>query len=260
LIRSNQLPVPSDGRIICGTLLTGVYDVNRNEQLLPDQPEMIEKWCASLQRLQLSGFIFHNSFSSDTIARFAREQLHFVEVSYDGRLNPNVYRYLIYDALLEQYGSGGAPAIKELFVTDISDVEVIQNPFEQPLFRDNPDRLFCGDEPTTLDNAWMRAHGTHLREQMPDFANFEAEYGQATLLNCGIIGGSVVVVRRLMAHLARIHRNYSISNQTPYTLDMGAFNYVARRVFGQHFVHGPPVNTQFKGYEQERMDCWFRHK
>jgi len=41
---------------------------------------------------------------------------------------------------------------------------------------------------------------------------------------------------------------------------MGAFNYLTRTQFNEQIIHGTPVNTVFKGYENERTDCWFRHK
>ena len=60
--------------------------------------------------------------------------------------------------------------------------------------------------------------------------------------------------------MANIHQTITINNQTPYTLDMGAFNYIARTQFADKLINGTPVNTQFKKYEENRMDCWFRHK
>lgn len=262
LILETNVPIPPNGRLICATLLTGVYDVNRNEQLAEDNPALIEKWCASLRRLQVHGLIFHNNFSEATIARFSDKHLHFVRVGYDGQLNPNAYRYFIYEALLSKYGTkrDGNPAIRSIFVTDISDVEIVQNPFIQPLFTDNPGHLFCGDEPTVLHNDWMLEHGTYLRENLPGYADFETTHAQDPLLNCGVIGGNTAVMRPLMRHLTEIHTTYTAHNTTAFTLDMGAFNYVARTEFGQRILHGPPVNTVFKAYEQDRSDCWFRHK
>jgi hypothetical protein len=80
------------------------------------------------------------------------------------------------------------------------------------------------------------------------------------LLNCGIIGGNVQTMKTLVDSLAYIHRTYTIHNRTPYTLDMGAFNFVARTQFAQRLLHGAPINTQFKRYESDRSNCWFRHK
>ena len=63
-----------------------------------------------------------------------------------------------------------------------------------------------------------------------------------------------------LEQLCSIHERYNMTNETVYTGDMGAFNYVARTRFNDHLRHGEPVNTVFKGYERDRTDCWFRHK
>ena len=251
-----DIPLHSPCNLICATLLTGVYDVNRNEAIAEDDFSRIKDWYDSVLKLQLRGIIFHNTFSQQTVETYQNEQVTFVAVDYDKHFNANVFRYLIYQDFIRQYGH----KISNLFVTDISDVVVVQNPFIQPLFLANPDTLFCGDEPETLDNEWMQNHSTHLRNSMPGFADYEQKNQKETLLNCGIIGGSVEVMRALMDSLAHIHRTYTVHNQTPYTLDMGAFNYVARTQFAQRLQHGTPINTRFKGYESQRTDCWFRHK
>lgn len=90
--------------------------------------------------------------------------------------------------------------------------------------------------------------------------NYEQKNQKKTLLNCGIIGGNVQIMKMLMDSLADIHCTHIVHNQTPYTLDMGVFNFVARTQFAQRLLHGAPINTQFKRYESERSDCWFRHK
>ena len=247
--------IPSPA-LICATILAGVYDVNRNEKIGDDEFKRIEGWYESVIGLGLHGVVFHNTFSAATIARHRHPLIQFVEVAYDQSLNPNVFRYLIYQDFLAQYAS----EVKHLFVTDISDVVVLCNPFVQSLWLAHPDALFCGDELAVLDNEWMRHHSTHLRNSIADFGAYEQQHQADTLLNCGIIGGSVRVMRSLMDELSRIHRTYTTHNQTPCTLDMGAFNYVARTQFGDRLHHGAPVNTLFKQYETQRMDCWFRHK
>ena len=243
-------------QLICATILTGVYDVNRNELLRPDDFSIVQQWYDAVVRLGLRGIVFHNTFSAATVAAHENECVSFVSVDYDGILNANAFRYIIYHKFIGQY----AAKIANIFVTDIADVEVVHNPFIQPLFRANPTSLFCGDEPAVLNNEWMIDHSTHLRNAIPLFAQYENNNAQQVLLNCGIIGGSVSVMRELTGQLAAIHRAHTVSNRTPYTLDMGAFNFVARTVFGARLVHGAPVNTQFKGYETDRTDCWFRHK
>ena len=105
-------------------------------------------------------------------------------------------------------------------MTDISDVTLAQNPFNDPLYQDNPELLFCGDEPTLLANEWMLAHATHLREQMADYRAYEEQFAKETLLNCGIIGGSFPVFSDFLHQLCEIHETYNRTNKTAYTGDM----------------------------------------
>ncbi len=250
------MKLASSTNLICASLLTGVYDVNRNQELAKDNFEAIRVWYDSVKSLGLSAVIFHNNFSSATESLYTTDAIGFLRVDFDTIYNPNIYRYFIYKDFLESYQS----QIDNVFVTDITDVEVLKNPFEEELFLERSEALFCGDEPKKLDNEWMNDHSTHLRNNIDGFAEYEKTHQQSPLLNCGIIGGNVATVLRLMTELVAIHRAHAPSNRTAYTLDMGAFNYAARTLFGDNIAHGSPVNTVFKGYETERKDCWFRHK
>lgn len=242
--------------LICASLFTGVFDVNRRELLLEDNFQLIEKWCLSIQKLDLKGIVFHNAFSEKTIAENENENIQFIKVDFDTTLNANVYRYLVYFDFLKKHQL----EIEQVFFTDIADVEVVKNPFSDPLFIQNPVSLFCGDEDEILDNPWMKDHCTHLRKLIPEFRDFEERYKDEILLNCGVIGGKTDTMLSLLMELSKIHSTITISNDTPFTLDMGAFNFVARTKFKHRIRHGFPINTQFKGYESERTDCWFRHK
>jgi hypothetical protein len=242
--------------VICASIFTGVYDVNRNEMLFQDDFSIVEKWYHSIQNSGLNGIIFHNNFSDETIAKCQSNAIQFIKVDFNGKLNGNVYRYIVYYDFLKKYGN----QIENIFFTDIGDVEVIKSPFDDPYFQQNANAIFCGDEVAILDNEWMYAHCTHLRNSIANFADFEKKYKSEVLLNCGIIGGKASLLLLLMKELSRIHNTVTASNQTPYTLDMGAFNYIARTAFSEKIIHGFPVNTRFKAFETNRIDCWFRHK
>ncbi len=236
--------------------ITGVYDVNRSQQLPDDDFSLVRDWAASICDLNVRAVLFHNSLSEATCALHQNDSIRFVRVDYTARFSPNVFRYFVYRDWLRTH----ADAIDSLFITDVSDVVMRRNPFIEPFFTENPDALFCGDEPAVLRNDWMLAHGTHLREQLADYADFEARFAQDTLLNCGIIGGRTTVMQRLLEQLCDLHEHYNQGNRTAYTGDMGLFNYLARTQFGNHLRHGEPINTVFKAYQQHRTDCWFRHK
>jgi hypothetical protein len=247
---------PMSENIVLACHIAGVYDVNRSTTLEHDDYALVREWAESVVSLGLQGVIFHNNFSEETSQKFSNENIAFIKIEYNEMWNPNVFRYFIYRDFLLNFDS----TIKSVFVTDVSDVVVIQNPFTSKLFQENPDKLFCGDEPKVLDNDWMNDHSTHLRNQIAEYSEYENKFAEATLLNCGIIGGSLDVMHEFLNALCFIHEHFNSNNETAYTGDMGAFNYNARTQFNDRLIHGAPVNTVFKEYESAREDCWFRHK
>jgi len=251
-----MLPLSVPKCLIMACHFTGIYDVNRNTTLQDDDITLVQDWVASLEAQDLPGIIFHNNFSEATCAKFQHTNITLIKTAYATLFSPNVYRYFVYRDFLRQH----AAAVESLFVTDVSDVVVLQNPFIQPLFTDHPATIFCGDEPKSLDDAWMKAHATHLRNQMADYADYEEKFKAEPLLNCGIIGGNIGVMLPFIEKLCLIHQQYNHHNQTAYTGDMGAFNYLARTQFQGRILHGSPINTEFKAYQYDRKDCWFRHK
>lgn len=238
------------------SLFTGVFDVNRNEILRDNDFQIIQKWYNSVVHLELNAIVFHNTFSQEVVERFSNEMVRFIYVPLEKDFNPNIFRYIAYSNFL----SSTRLEISHLFLTDITDVEVVRNPFQSELFLSNKEHLFCGDEPKTFDNEWMKAHCAHLREQLSEFALFENEHEKSPLLNCGIFGGRLAEIQKLLQAISELHQRVSVTNTTPFTLDMGVFNYLARTMFREKIIHGEPVNTVFKGYEEDRLDCWFRHK
>jgi hypothetical protein len=247
---------PRSENIILACHIAGVYDVNRSTTLEHDDYALVQAWAESIQALGLQGVLFHNNFSEETCEKYSTENISFIKIEYDQKWNPNVFRYFIYRDFLLNFTS----TINSVFVTDVSDVVVVRNPFESFLFRENTDKLFCGDEPKTLDNEWMNNHSTHLRNQISDYVEYEKKFAESTLLNCGIIGGSTTVMLNFLEKLCFVHEHFNINNETAYTGDMGAFNYIARTHFNNNLIHGAPVNTVFKEYESSRMECWLRHK
>ncbi len=236
--------------------ITGVYDVNRNMTLEDDNYELVRDWAESVAAANLHGLIFHNTFSDDTCEKYKNEFISFIKIEYNPHFNPNVYRYFVYQKFLQQH----AHLVENIFITDISDVILIKNPFMEDYFIENPVAIFCGDEPKILNNEWMKAHAAHLADKIPDYSAYERSFGNETLLNCGIIGGTISVFYDFINRLCSIHQQYNGQNKTAFTGDMGVFNYLARTQFNRQLKHGAPVNTVFKMYENDRKDCWFKHK
>ena len=241
--------------LIVAAHFTGLYDVNRNLTLNDDDFSIVSDWAKSVCDLQLQGIIFHNNFSEQTCRAHQNKYLRFIKVDYNKKFKPNVYRYYVYNQFLKQH----ANIIKNIFFTDVSDVVVLRNPFLEPLYVKNPGVIYCGDEPEILDNEWMQNHSEHLRNQIEDYAAFEATFKEHSLLNCGIIGGAIETIQPFIEKLWAIHEKFNSDNDTLYTGDMGAFNYLIRTQYNATIIHGNPVNTEFKKYETEST-CWFKHK
>jgi hypothetical protein len=243
--------------LILGCQISGIYDVNRNTTIADDDYGLIKEWADSIQNQGLQCILFHNNFSEHTIATHQNDHLRFEKVTYDSRFNPNVYRYFVYMDFLNQLPE---EEIQHVFMTDVSDVVVIKNPYVDSYFLNNQEFIFCGDEVQSLLNDWMIKHSEHLRRNIPDFEMHETQFKNATLLNCGIIGGSKKTIKEFLNIICNIHFQYNQNNTTAYTGDMGVFNYVIRKYFNERVNHGYPCNTIFKAYEIDRDDCWFRHK
>lgn len=242
--------------LVMACLISGVHDVNRDMTLSNDSYELVKDWAESISAANLKGIIFHNNFTEETCNSFENEMISFIKIDYNPIFNPNVFRYFVYRDFLKQY----IQQINGIFITDVTDVVLVKNPFTDSLFIENSSTLFCGDEPKKLHNDWMIAHAENLRKNIADYAAYESTFGEDTLLNCGIMGGSATLFFDFLQQLCSIHEFANSDNKTAYTGDMGAFNYLARTQFNDQLIHGAPVNTVFKHYEIERDDCWFRHK
>ena len=236
--------------------ISGVYDVNRNEILPADDFALIQNWYYSVLDLKLNAIIFHNNFSTETCQKYENQYIKFIKIDFDNKFNPNIFRYYVYNEFLRT----NASTIKNVFFTDISDVIVLKNPFEQKLFRANGHHIFCGDEPKILANEWMTDHCEHLRNKIQDFKIFEDQYKIQTLLNCGIFGGNIKIIQPFVEKLWNIHQENNADNATKFTGDMGAFNYLIRTKYNDQLFHGEPINTIFKAYDIQNTDCWFSHK
>lgn len=241
--------------LILATYLAGIYDVNRNEVLEKDEINIIKAWAESIIKLGLHAVVFHNNLSEKSVAKY-RSNISFVKVVFNEKYNTNIFRYFLYNNFIKE----NKAVIENIFFTDITDVVVVKNPFSQYTFINNANSIFCGDEPKILNNEWMHNHSAHLRNNINGFALYEENFKNATLLNCGIIGGSITIILPFLEKLCLIHETYNTDNNTAYTGDMGAFNYLIRTQYNKNIIHGTPINTIFKMYESSRIDCWFRHK
>ena len=78
--------------------------------------------------------MFHNNFSAATCKKYQNAHLRLVRVVPAAAYNPNVARYFIYRDFIRQYGD----LLSSFFVTDVTDVVLLRDPFTTPFFKARP--------------------------------------------------------------------------------------------------------------------------
>ncbi len=254
-------PSPKTSRcrenLICAAYLTGKPDPQRGDRIRRDSGVYIRDWYASVRALGLSAVVFHDQLSPAFVDRFTTAGIRFRRVA-RSPWSPNDARFFAYQAFLRRH------AVARVFLTDISDVTIAQDPFAgMGRFR-TP--LFIGAEVypapvgrTIRRHHWLRRRIAEARgrrsSQVPDF--FAARGYDLPTLNAGVIGGEASAVRRFLAHFTRVRRAIGHPERN---LNMPIVNYVFHRYFRGAFRVGPPVTSVFKAYQRGRTDVWFIHK
>ena len=227
---------------------TSAPDTQRGITTKPNNPEYIQKWYDSVVRLGLNGVVLHDNLSDEFCKQFPKVRFHKIPQCPTG-VQLYDYRWHVYFRILLSNIH-----IEKVFFTDISDVEVLNDPFPHI----QADMLYCGDEPTTArDCAWLNParENPMLLEKLDEFKDILAL--NKLLLNCGILGGNMVVVVDFLHTFCEILHACCL-RPLEHTVDMGIFNY-AMYYYNFDVIHGHPVNSVFRGGKNE-TDVWFRHK
>jgi hypothetical protein len=217
----------------------------------------MRRWYASVRRLGLPAVVFHDRLSRDFVARHTTARIRFRRVR-STPWTPNDARFFHYHAFLRRQ------PVARVFLTDISDVTVMRDPFAGMCRFRTP--LFIGAEvyappigDKIREHTWLRRRIDEARgprsSQVPDF--FAARGYHLPTLNAGVLGGDARAVRRFLAHFVSVRRAIGHPERN---LNMPIVNYVFHRHFAGQFHRGAPVTSVFKAYERGRTDVWFVHK
>lgn len=247
----------SSGNLICTAYLSGRLDPQRGCRVPPDCLTYLQDWYLSVRELGLQAVIFHDQLSPVFMSRLTTDRIRFRRVG-PYPWSPNDARFFVYQAFLRDH------PVERVFLTDISDVRIVQDPFAQMDRFRKP--LFIGAEayPPPVGRK-IRRHPWLIRRiaeargrrssEVPGF--FAARRYELPTLNAGIMGGSAPAVRRFLSHFTRVRRAIGHPERN---LNMPIVNYVLHRYFPGRFHLGAPVTSVFKAYERTRTDVWFIHK
>lgn len=220
----------------------GRVSINRSD------PAYIQAWYDSVVKHGLKPVLFHDGITTDFINHFP--ELKTIQVPpVPLRMQLHDYHWVISHNYLIRHKE-----IENLFFTDCPDCEVINNPFIQEGY--DSTKLYCADEPETItESKWIQ----HCLKN-PVWANMEgfAEIlaSNEALYNGGVLGGGRDIVLKFTGLISELVEQvkFRINDGTG---DMALYNYILHKHFNP--VHGFPVNSVFKAYEN-RNDVWFKHK
>lgn len=229
--------------LILTTYFTSCLIPGSKKKYISDNFSSIERFYKSIQKHNLECIIFHDNYSNEFIDKYQTDKILFYRVNTPIR-NAIDSRWSIYEEYLKNDKN-----IKYLFCLDITDIEVIKNPFKDI----KRDKIYCGSEPSINGtNDWM----IDRYNQIKDYISYD-NYKNNQVLNAGIVGGEKTIIQNLITQMSR----YLDKTMTPeISIDMNIFNHVIYSNFVDKFITGHKIHSRWRKYERWNTWSLFRHK
>lgn len=211
----------------------------------------------SMKNLGLKGIICHDGLSKEFISKYETENIQFIYFEIDKKRphSLNNLRFHLYLDLLEE---GKLLEFTHVFMTDVSDVTVVKNPFSE--ISSNDHTLYIGhdEEGKVEENEWMmnliRFCDKHLSESLKNTIL------RKEVLNAGVIGGHVTTIKNLLTQMVWYCDQIDPSiNSDMLILNLVVWNFVPD-ISKHGLCYGEPVVSKFRKFETNRKDVWFIHK
>jgi len=187
--------------------------------------------------------LFHDCFENPPVI----DNCEFIKVPFDENYSTNVYRWLVYLDHIKQNN------YEKIFMVDSTDVVMQTFPFDHI----KNDLLYIGSEfKKTIPHQYLNKR-QHLFD-IPDWTDVMEQHAKNPLLNCGICGGEVIIIKKFLKMLVESHTKQSYGVKD--SLDMPIFNYILYKYFSNQITTGEPVHTKFKRHETNNTSCWWKHK
>lgn len=139
-----------------------------------------------------------------------------------------------------------------VWCVDATDVTMNQNPYPHM----QPNTLYTGDEPDTLQSEWLHKQGSNQK-----FLDYINNHPTTQLLNAGLIGGDQQTIRKFATRMWQTWVDDQIDNiQTREHGHIGTDMAALQQIAPQFTIsHGPHINNVFKtpiGTDH----AWWTHK
>jgi hypothetical protein len=219
-------------------------------RVMQNDIEYIAPWYRSITSLSLKGIVFYDNLREDFVKEHENDYVQFIKVSTSNYSN-NDWRFFIYREFLKEnrYDS--------VFLTDGSDVTVVQNPNKIITHYPNVDLFVCKDNIKLRDFGYLNIH---QQARWDNYSWFAMEHlkGKLDLINMGVIGGKYSDIIDFLDKfcLTRLKLGHPEFNA-----DMWIGQYIFRHLLSsKQILIGEPFTSRFKQYEIDRKDVYFIHK
>lgn len=217
-------------------------------KVLQNDISYIEKWYNSIIELNLEARIFCDNLSDDFINQYTTDKIKFVKVETSDYSN-NDWRFFCYKNYLEEN------VFDSVFLTDGSDVTVVQNPSGIISSFPNNDLFVCKDSIMLNEFPYLQIH---QKAQWDDYVWFSICQNRLELINMGVIGGNY---KNIMLFLDKFCETRIRLGNPDFNSDMWIGQYVFRKLLAnQKILIGEPFTSIFKKYETDRKNVYFIHK
>jgi len=228
-----------------------IEGVGADGRVLQNDISYIWNWYSSVKELGIDARIFCDNLSDEFIKEYSTDKIQFVKVG-SSPFSNNDWRFFCYRKYLDDTKWNEFDSV---FLTDSSDVTVIQNPASLVDSNEGVDFFVCNDSIGLSDFPYM---DLHEKAGWRDSLWLSMMLPQLELINMGVVGGKIKAMQKFLDRfcLARLALgSYS------FNADMWVGQYVFRILLGDSKIMiGEPVTSKFKQYENDRKDVFFRHK
>lgn len=236
----SSIRIKDPSNIIVGYYFAGSPDPQRNSKLDMDNPEVIRTWAESAIKCGLKPIVISDHDLERCKAELGIEYRNYGPVPEWTHIL--VYRFYTILELLDEID------VKNIFVTDATDVEVKNNPYH---IMDTANDLWIGSEGLIGDDdasQWLKTRLKNIGD--------EKDYTGKILYNAGIIGGHIGAIIDLYISMWEFVKGRG--NYEPNASCMATLNHILHK--SQYKIKtGAPLHSRFKKYEN-RDDVCFIHK
>jgi len=227
-----------------------VVGKNDDGRVLQNDIKYIFPWYNSLNSLGLNGVVFYDNLTSDFINTYQNDNIQFIKVNTSEYSN-NDWRFFVYRNFLKDKN------YDSVFLTDGSDVTVVQNPHNILHEYQDIDYFICKDSINLADFPYINLHKQVGWNNYQWFAMQHLQR-KLDLINMGVIGGSYSNMLDFLDKFCSVRTEMGIPD---FNADMWVGQYVFRHLLSdKKILLGPPFTSDFKKYQQDRKDVYFIHK